>query len=63
MDVTDGNVIAEKTSEEARIDVNQEQFEVELEFVQCLASPSYLNCKFAALNGNWKLSSLSREGC
>ena len=26
------------------VDPEQERFEVELEFVQCLASPSYLHC-------------------
>lgn len=46
MEVSDANVTAEKANADAPIDANQEQFEVELEFVQCLASPSYLNCKF-----------------
>lgn len=33
-------------SDKPSIDANQEQFEVELEFVQCLANPSYLNCRW-----------------
>lgn len=31
---------------EAQEDQEKYRFQVELEFVQCLANPQYLNCKF-----------------
>lgn len=33
---------------EAQEDPEKYRFQVELEFVQCLANPQYLNCKFTA---------------
>lgn len=35
--------------EQPQVSASQEQFEVELEFVLCLANPEYINCECAVL--------------
>lgn len=43
---------------EAQCDPEKYRFEVELEFVQCLANPSYLNCKLMSTHLWYKLQTL-----
>lgn len=52
---------AAKRPQPARTEDDAQRFEVELEFVQCLASPGYLNCTSANSHSVRNVKSLCRD--